>query len=390
MGEESRNYAGAMALNMLLDARRVLATRWVAERAGGSVSVRVGGERFLLASCGSRGGDLGWGAREDAVLVDCGGRRVEAPTGRPLPGELPIHSELLRARREVAAVVHAHPPAWLMCGLSGMPASRPEEAHWVPSTAEVAAETPVYPRSEHISTREQAVEVLAVMDYWPSCLLRGHGLIVTGTSLQEAVIRAVALEALAQMTLQLAGFGILIDPIADLDLDDLVFLAQSPQDYHIDPWPSLLAEVAPAHPGGPSMGRAGNGLHLQLTGPTMSEHRVASLLGRLRMNGCGRFCDGEDTEIGYLDLRRDGNAQVTISLNRDFDGEYASLTGDAWFLDLVATNTEMDDKTRRQAQHVMTEAANAEGYLLVRRPLGWRPPSSLAQGHGEHCPPSRS
>lgn len=70
----------------------------------GNISMRVGEDLFLLSPCGV------WKARmkpEDVLLVTGGGRVLEG-NGKPSV-DFETHLAIYRARRDVRAVVHAHP-----------------------------------------------------------------------------------------------------------------------------------------------------------------------------------------------------------------------------------------------------------------------------------------
>jgi ribulose-5-phosphate 4-epimerase/fuculose-1-phosphate aldolase len=123
------------------------------------------------------------------------------------PLETPIHGETYRARPEVGAVVHAHPPAALHCGLAGV-SLRPVFGAYDPEALELAAGgVPVYPRAVLIDTPALAAELLAAMGDAPVCLMRGHGITVTARTVEEATVRAIKLEALARVCWQLAAAG---------------------------------------------------------------------------------------------------------------------------------------------------------------------------------------
>ena len=111
-----------------------------------------------------------------------------------MANELPIHGETLRARPQVNAVVHAHPPAvdWpaVSPGWSCARSSAPP-----PLALRIAAGgMPVYPRSVLIRTPGLARDMLACMGDRPACVLRGHGVTVTGETLEQAVVRTLNIE----------------------------------------------------------------------------------------------------------------------------------------------------------------------------------------------------
>src|SRR5262249_40199199 len=120
---------------------------------------------------------------------------------------------------DVGAVVHAHPPAALLCGLAGVPL-RPVFGAFDPEALELAAgSVPVFPKAVLIDRAALAAELLQAMGSAPVCLMRGHGITVTGRTVEDATVRAIKLEALARVTWELAAAG---RAVPDLPPDEIV------------------------------------------------------------------------------------------------------------------------------------------------------------------------
>ena len=190
---------------------RVLAHAGLAADVLGHVSVRAAGG--LLVRCrGPAESGLLFTTAADVHLVGLGGgagrnERADLPDGYAVPGELAIHAETLRARPEVQAVVHAHPPALVAADLAGLNLRPVVGAYNIPAARMAREGIPVYPRGVLIRRAELAQEMLAAMGTAPVCVLRGHGVTTTGASVPEAVIRALNLEALARVMLAAAQAG---------------------------------------------------------------------------------------------------------------------------------------------------------------------------------------
>jgi ribulose-5-phosphate 4-epimerase/fuculose-1-phosphate aldolase len=123
-------------------------------------------------------------------------------SGYILPGEWPIHSELYRARPDVGAVVHGHPRSSLLCGVMNLPL-RPIVGAYDPGMLDLAVRgVPVYPSSVLISTVELGQQVARRMVGADACMLRGHGVAVAGVNVQDATVRTIRLEGLADLTLR--------------------------------------------------------------------------------------------------------------------------------------------------------------------------------------------
>lgn len=184
---------------------RVLARAGLAADVLGHVSVRV--EGGLLVRCrGPAESGLLFTTADDIHLVGPDGE-AELPGGYAVPGELAIHAETLRARPHVRAVVHAHPPALVAADLAGLALRPVIGAYNIPAARMARDGIPVYPRGVLIRRAELAREMLAAMGSAPACVLRGHGVTTTGSSVPEAVIRALNIEALARMLLAAAQAG---------------------------------------------------------------------------------------------------------------------------------------------------------------------------------------
>lgn len=196
----------ADARRTVAQACRVLAMQGLAEDVLGHVSVRVGEDGLLVRCRGPRERGLLFTTPDDVHLAGLDGTH-SLPAGYALPAELPIHAETLRRRRDVAAVVHAHPPAVVAADLAGQTLRPVIGAYNIPAARMAREGIPVYPRAVLIQRADLAEEMLDAMGTAPVCVLRGHGVVTTGSSIAEAVIRALSLEALARITLAVAQAG---------------------------------------------------------------------------------------------------------------------------------------------------------------------------------------
>lgn len=200
---------------------RILAVEGLVEGILGHVSARVG-ERELLIRCrGPHERGLDFTVAEDIRRVDLDGQGEEVRDGWSPPKELPIHAELYRARPEVQAVVHAHPPAALLCGLAGLEPRPVFGAYNIPAMRLALDGVPVYPRPVLITRAELAGEMLAAMEGRSVCLLAGHGITVAGDSVEQATVRAVNLNVALSVTVELARLGASPPDVSPQDLEEL-------------------------------------------------------------------------------------------------------------------------------------------------------------------------
>ena len=153
--------------------------------------------------------------------MDLDGSGDDPAAGYSMPNELPIHGETLRRRPAVGAVVHAHPPAVLACGIASLGLHPIFGAYNIPAMRLAADGIPVYPRSVLIRTADLASGVLASMGGQPACILRGHGVVVCGETLEQAVVRTLNINELATVTLAVAATGRAAPAIPPADIAEL-------------------------------------------------------------------------------------------------------------------------------------------------------------------------
>jgi 3,4-dihydroxyphthalate decarboxylase len=208
---------------LIADGCRVAAARGLSDGFLGHISLRVDDEHLLVRCRGPQERGLAWSTAADVHLIDCQGR-PGAPgelEGWSPPNELPLHVEVLRAQPDVAAVVHVHPPAVVAADLAGLAIRPIVGAFDMPGAKLAAGGIPVYPRGVLVRNRELAVEMVTAMGDRPVVLLRGHGLTSSGRSVQEAVLRAISVDTLARLSLQIRSAG---GQLADLPAADLAAL----------------------------------------------------------------------------------------------------------------------------------------------------------------------
>lgn len=220
---------------------RILAMEGLVEGVLGHVSVRTGEDRMLIRCRGAAENGLMFTTEHDVRPARLDGSLVGADEGYAVPNELPIHGELLRTRPEVNAVVHAHPPAVLLCGVAGLELRPVFGSYNIPAMRMALDGVPVYPRSVLIRRPDLAHEMIAAMGDRPVCVLRGHGITVTGASVEEAVVRALNLNALAAVTLELARLGARPEPIPAEDVAELPDLGAAFNDLAV--WRHYVAKA---------------------------------------------------------------------------------------------------------------------------------------------------
>ncbi len=127
---------------------------------------------------------------EDIVWMDFDG----GVHGRRKPSsEWRFHLDTLRARREVNAVVHAHPVHCTALAILGRPIPA---VHYMIAAAG-GPDIPCTPYATY-GTRALADHVVAALKDRDACLMAHHGMMAVGASLERAMWLAVEVEVLAQ------------------------------------------------------------------------------------------------------------------------------------------------------------------------------------------------
>jgi L-fuculose-phosphate aldolase len=176
----------------------------------GNVSVRLGDDTLLATPSGLPKGEL---IEEDMVQLDLAGRVIDRHGGRRAPSsEIRMHLRIYRARPDVRAVVHAHPPTATGFGVAG-------ESFMAPVLPEVILQMGAVPLVPYATPGTDALPdamepYLARHDAF---LLANHGATTVGPSLDVAHQRMESLEHAAKILLAAR----LIGRVNELSADDV-------------------------------------------------------------------------------------------------------------------------------------------------------------------------
>ena len=130
-------------------------------------------------------------AAEDMVVVDPQGARV-AGTNNP-PSETPIFTGVFAARPDVMAVFHLHLEYATLFSVVGKPL-RPIGVTGAPFGEEV----PVHADPTLIQRPEQGAALARSLGDRLAVILRGHGAVIVGASIEEAFAASVILREIRQ------------------------------------------------------------------------------------------------------------------------------------------------------------------------------------------------
>jgi 3,4-dihydroxyphthalate decarboxylase len=188
----------------------------------GHVSVRLAESDEMLIRCRSADETGVFFTSDEAIRrVNFDGQASDLEGCYEVPKELPIHGEIYKVRPDVGCVIHAHPPAALICGITELDLRPVFGAFNIPAMHMAHEGIPVFPRSVLISKPELAAAMIEVMGQKDICLLRGHGVTVTGRTVEEATVRALDFNTLARVALLVAQSGREANDISPRDIEAL-------------------------------------------------------------------------------------------------------------------------------------------------------------------------
>jgi ribulose-5-phosphate 4-epimerase/fuculose-1-phosphate aldolase len=208
---------------LIAEACRVIAGRGLADGILGHISLRIDEDRLLVRCRGPHERGLGYTVPRDIRLVDLDGNEG-APgelDGYSPPNELPLHTEVLRRRPDVDAVLHAHPPEVVAADLAGIRIRPIVGAFDIPGTRLAAGGVPVHPRGVLVRTRALAEEMVESMAGRPVVVLRGHGLTSAAATVEQTVLQAVSVDGLARLSLKVLAAGGTLADLPDEDMAEL-------------------------------------------------------------------------------------------------------------------------------------------------------------------------
>jgi ribulose-5-phosphate 4-epimerase/fuculose-1-phosphate aldolase len=205
------------------EACRVAASRGLVDGILGHISVRVDDERLLIRCRSDDDEGVDFTRPSDIRLIRFDGAAGAAGEldGYRVPNELPIHVETMLANDHHRAVAHLHPKATVAADLAGINITPICGAYDIPGAWLARGGVPVYPRAVLIRTSELGKEMVAAMGDRPLVICRGHGIASAASTVQQAVLQAISVNELAEMSLTVLAAGGTLQPIADRDFDDL-------------------------------------------------------------------------------------------------------------------------------------------------------------------------
>jgi L-fuculose-phosphate aldolase len=176
---------------LMVKACGALAQKNLVAATDGNVTARLSADRILVTPSGTSKGEI----RElDILLCDEDGRKIR---GRgEISSEIHVHLAAYRAREDIFAVVHAHPPIATAFTFAGM-----ENLLREPIIPEVVAQIGPIPTAPYVTpgTRELAESLTAYFKQCDIVMLAQHGAVALAKDPWRAYLRMEKLEHMASI-----------------------------------------------------------------------------------------------------------------------------------------------------------------------------------------------
>ncbi len=140
---------------------------------------------------------------QDQLVIDLDCNIVSGPKGIAPPGELKLYTHIYRSRPDVGGIVHAHPQFSTVMSVIGRPMTVVchEGAHIT------SLGVPVYDDINLIATDETGSGVAELLRSKAALLLKAHGAVTLGKTVEQATINMIDLEEQAKMNLYCLAAG---------------------------------------------------------------------------------------------------------------------------------------------------------------------------------------
>lgn len=184
----------------MIEAGRILEQAGQGDWTRGHISVRVPDQpdRFYMKASKLGLEEI---TLDNLITVGLDGEKIDGDHGRH--NEVYIHSEVLRARPDINAVVHTHAPYAVSFSALGKPLQP------IGHPGSIFAEgLPVFSETtELITTAERGKAVAATLGSHGAMLLQNHGLVTAAPTIEQAIYLALSLENACMMQLWVEAAG---------------------------------------------------------------------------------------------------------------------------------------------------------------------------------------
>jgi ribulose-5-phosphate 4-epimerase/fuculose-1-phosphate aldolase len=217
----------ADAAVLVAKACRILGKLDLTHASLGHVSTRLDDEMMLIKGKGPGEVGLRYTRPEDIITVGFDAEKKSGPEGLRPPSESFLHSWLYKTNPRIKSVVHVHPEHAVLLTICRKEII-PIYGAFGPGARMAIDGVATYPRSVRIRSDALGAEFAAFMGDKQYVLMRGHGVSVTGASVEDATVRAIVLNELVTMTYKAYLLGD-PQPISVEDIEDVSALGDPHQ-----------------------------------------------------------------------------------------------------------------------------------------------------------------
>jgi L-fuculose-phosphate aldolase len=163
----------------------------------GNLSARIDDDRFLITPAGVNKGLLEAG---DLVGCDMEGNRTEGT--REPSTEMRLHLFIYKRRPDIRAVCHAHPLYATSFAVAGIPLNRP-------ILPEIVGTLGIVPLAQYGApgSEELPQSISEYVERYDAILLKSHGVVTMGTSIEDAYNKMEAVEKFAGIVINAERLG---------------------------------------------------------------------------------------------------------------------------------------------------------------------------------------
>ncbi|MBI4529258.1 MAG: class II aldolase/adducin family protein [Deltaproteobacteria bacterium] len=170
----------------------------------GHASARIPGtDTILIKGRGYRNEALESMTPKDLILIDLDCNILSAPKGIAPPGEIKLYTHIYKSRPDVGGIVHAHPRFSTVMSVINRPLTVVcHEGAYITSQG-----VPVLDEMNLISTDETGSATASLLGGRSALLLKAHGAVTVGKTVEQATVNIIDLEEMAKMNVHCLAAG---------------------------------------------------------------------------------------------------------------------------------------------------------------------------------------
>ncbi len=181
----------------LIKTSRYLKNNGFLTATNGNISVRINKDRFIITPKGKDKGQL---KKSDLIVMNVFGDKIY---GKYQPsGEWMVHAMIYMRRSDIKAVIHTHPVYTTALSLTNFDINKPVLPEIIVDIGKIALVG--YAK---FYTKELVYNLQRYVKNHNTFILRNHGLITIGRSLEEALFRTEKVEYLCKVLFIANSFG---------------------------------------------------------------------------------------------------------------------------------------------------------------------------------------